>query len=102
MYKYETVNEYSTIPEINENISDIFKYLKNLKIIERKKKPIRNYIGVINTNETKNIETKDIKIPKNLKILNKNKPILTLNSKNFKIKILIKIKKRRRKNKANN
>lgn len=53
---------------------------------------IATYVGIVETKECKEIKTSDINLPKNLKILNKKRTLLTLNTNKYKIKILIQIK----------
>jgi DNA-directed RNA polymerase alpha subunit len=68
--------------------------LKNLKIIERKENKSKIYISTISSEKKETIETNDIKLPKNIKVINKTKKLFNINSENFKIRIIMKIEVR--------
>jgi hypothetical protein len=65
--------------------------IKNLKIIAKNINKMGVYIGSIEVKAKQKVKINDIKLPKNIKIINSNKTLFTVNTKNCKVKILLKI-----------
>nr|YP_009145462.1 RNA polymerase alpha subunit [Monomorphina parapyrum]AKL78935.1 RNA polymerase alpha subunit [Monomorphina parapyrum] len=89
---FQPIDEFSDFEEINKPIYQISKNLKRIQIKEEGKKLLntRN-IATLNTQKKNRLQIKDIKFPKNIKVLNPSKSIFDITHNTIKLKILMEI-----------
>jgi len=90
-FKIKGVNhEFSTIPNIVEDVIQIILNLKKIRLISHKDQPVKAKISV---KGEKTVTAKDIKVPSSVEIVSKDSVIATLTDKKAKLEMEVTIEK---------